>query len=659
MYLLVWIDDDACEASAGHMDSSAGWKFDGLAAGYNPPHSFAYLLMNIFYEEDGGFKVGSIMTDNTTSLQIENLHGKRSKIKAANVMIRFAQPGLVEFMNQAEAAANDIDLDFLWEASPPEEFGFEELAQDYYGHAPTPIESAAALMRLHGSPMHFYKKGKGRYKAAPADALKAALASVEKNRLQAELQARYQDELTQFKLPAEFADKLPMILYKPDRNTLEVKALEAACAATHLSAAHLLQRCGALPSSRDYHLNKFLVEHFPRGTGFPAVTVEAHPELPLAAVNAFSIDDANTTEIDDAFSLETLADGKRRIGIHIAAPALCIKPGSDIDAIAAQRMSTVYMPGDKITMLPDNVVAAFTLSADRVCPALSLYVEVDADLHIVHSESRIERLHIAANLRHDTLEPLFNDETVAARQFDFPYGTELELLWDFANKLEALRGKSADNSTQQIDYTFHVEDDRITIGHRLRGSPIDKVVSELMILANSSWGKLLDEHGVAGLYRTQNNGKVKMSTVAAPHQGLGVSHYAWSSSPLRRYVDMVNQRQIISVLRGEPPAYARNDTALFSILSNFDAAYTTYNEFQRSMERYWCLRWLLQENVKQAEALVLRENLVKFADIPLVGRIPSLPELPPNTRVSLEIAAVDLLDLEFEARYLASVETPA
>ncbi len=226
-------------------------------------------------------------------------------------------------------------------------------------------------------------------------------------------------------------------------------------------------------------------------------------------------------------------------------------------------------------------------------------------------------------------------------------------------KLEAARGKSADNSTQQIDYTFHVENDRITIGHRLRGSPIDKVVSELMILANSTWGKLLDDHKVAGIYRTQNNGKVKMSTVAAPHQGLGVAHYAWSSSPLRRYVDMVNQRQIISVLRGEPPAYARNDTALFSILSNFDAAYTTYNEFQRSMERYWCLRWLLQENVKQAEALVLRENLVKFADIPLVGRIPSLPETPPNTRVTLEIGKIDLLDLDFDARYVACAEIAA
>lgn len=609
--------------------------------------------MNIFYEENGDFKVGHVLVDNTATLQVENSHGKRSKIKSANVMLRFEQPGMTEFMAQAEQIAAAIDVEFLWEASPPEEFEFGAMAEEYFGRTPNPAEAAGSLIRLHAAPMYFYKKGKGRYKAAPPEALKAALASAGKKRLQAELQARYTEQLSHFELPAEFNDKLPMLLYKPDRNTLEVKALEAACAATHLSAAHLLARCGALPSSHDYHLNKFLFEHFPRGADLPEVTVEGHPELPLATVTAFSIDDASTTEIDDAFSVEQLAGGGWRIGIHIAAPALCVTPGSPADVIAAQRLSTVYMPGDKITMLPDNVMQSFTLNADKVCPALSLYVEIDDALGITGSASRIERLHIADNLRHDTLEPLFNEETLAAGRRDYPYAAELKLLWDFAQKLETARGKSADNSTQQIDYTFHVENDRVTIGRRLRGAPIDKVVSELMILANSTWGKLLDDHAVAGIYRTQTNGKVKMSTVAAPHQGLGVAHYAWSSSPLRRYVDLVNQRQIISVLRDEPPVYAKNDTALFAILRDFDVAYTAYNEFQRSLERYWCLRWLQQEHIKQCSAMVLRENLVKLTDIPLIGRISALPETSPNTPVMLEIGAIDLLDLNFEARPVA------
>ena len=616
--------------------------------------------MNIFYEEEGVFKVGAILTDNTTSLQVESMHGKRSKIKEANVLLRFAQPGLAEFMAQAENIAADIDVEFLWECSPATEFGFDALASEYFGHAPNPIEAAGTLIRLHSSPMHFYKKGKGHYKAAPTDALKSALAGAEKKRRQAALQARYTEELTGFTLPPEFTGKLPQLLYKPDRNTPEVKALEAACAATHLSAAHLLQRCGALPSTQDYHLQRFLFEHFPHGTGFPEVAVESHPELPLAEDTAFSIDDATTTEIDDAFSVVQLPNGNWRIGVHIAAPTLGIAPGSKGDAIAAQRLSTVYMPGDKITMLPESVVQAFTLSADNVCPSLSMYLEVDAaTLAVTGTESRVECIHIAANLRHDTLEPLFNEATLAAGKQDYPFAPELTLLWNLAQKLEAVRGKSADNSTQQMDYNFHVENEHITISMRQRGSPIDKVVAELMIFANSEWGKLLAAHNVAGIYRTQSNGKVKMSTVPAPHQGLGVAQYLWSSSPLRRYVDFINQRQIISLLRGEAPIYARNDTALFTVMSNFDSAYTIYNEFQRNMERYWCLRWLLQENVQQAEALVLRENLVRLARIPLVGRIPSLPELPSNTRVMLEIGSIDLLDLNFNARFISAIEEVA
>ncbi|WP_435627333.1 ribonuclease catalytic domain-containing protein [Candidatus Ferrigenium straubiae] len=619
--------------------------------------------MNILYEEEGSFKVGSIMADNTTSLQIESVSGKRSKVKAANVMLRFTQPALSEFLAQAEAAAAGIEVDFLWECCPPDEFGFEQIAADYYGHAPSPLEAAAALIRLHSAPIYFHKKGKGRYRAAPPDVLKAALAGAEKKRQQLALQARYAEQLGCFELPEEFAGRLAQLLYKPDRNTLEVKALEAASAATHLSAAHLLQRCGALPSTHDYHLQKFLFEHFPDGTGFPPVELNTWDELPLAGVNAFSIDDAATTEIDDALSVEKLPNGNWRIGVHIAAPALGMPRNSAGDKIAAQRLSTVYMPGQKITMLPDSVVQAFTLCADRVSPALSMYNEVDgATLEILGHESRVERVHVAANLRHDTLEPLFNEETLTTGKLDYPYANELTLLWKLAQKLETVRGKPSDNSTQQVDYNFQVEtgpggkDDRIIIAQRRRGSPIDKVVSELMILVNSEWGRHLAEHGFVGIYRTQQNGKVKMSTVAAPHQGLGVAQYMWSSSPLRRYVDLLNQRQIIAMLHDGDPAYPKNDPALYAAMRDFDTMYTIYGDFQKNMERYWCLRWLQQEKVELAEACVLRENLVRLSDIPLVFRVPSLPELPPNTRVQLAIGEIDLLDLEVQARFVAAIE---
>src|SRR5450759_2039204 len=176
--------------------------------------------MNILYEEDGNFKVGNVMTDNITSLQIESVSGKRSKVKAANVMLRFTQPALAEFITQAESIASGIEVDFLWEYCPADEFGFEQIATEYFGHIPSSLEAAAALIRLHSAPIYFHKKGKGRYRAAPPDVLKAALAGAERKRQQLALQARYTEQLSRFELPGEFAKHLPQLLYKPDRNTI-------------------------------------------------------------------------------------------------------------------------------------------------------------------------------------------------------------------------------------------------------------------------------------------------------------------------------------------------------------------------------------------------------------------------------------------------------
>lgn len=138
--------------------------------------------MNVFYEEAGTFKIGTILADNTTSLQIEAVHGKRSKIKASSVLFRFDKPPLTEFMGHVQKITDELDPDFLWECCAQEtEFTSDTLAADYFGHSPSPVESAATLLLLQNAPMYFYKKGHGRYKAAPPDALKAALAGQEKS----------------------------------------------------------------------------------------------------------------------------------------------------------------------------------------------------------------------------------------------------------------------------------------------------------------------------------------------------------------------------------------------------------------------------------------------------------------------------------------------
>jgi len=207
-----------------------------------------------------------------------------------------------------------------------------------------------------------------------------------------------------------------------------------------------------------------------------------------------------------------------------------------------------------------------------------------------------------------------------------------------------------------VDYNFYVTDGKVSIVSRHRGSPMDKVVAELMIEANSQWGALLAAHDVPGLYRAQMGGKVYMTTKPEPHQGLGVAQYSWSTSPLRRAVDLINQRQIISVVQNTEPAYPQKSDSLTTHMRNFELTYKAYSEFQIRMERYWCLQYLIQENVQEIHATVWRENLVRLDSLPYMTKVYGMPELKSGTRVSLQVQDVDTLMMELRTKFLRVLE---
>ncbi len=614
--------------------------------------------MNVFYEEDGGFKVASVMTESDSSLQVESVSGKRSKIKTANVLLKF-NDALQGFMEAAQTEADTLETDFLWECCGEPEFGFEALAQDYYGGKPSSVQAAAVALKLHAAPVYFYRKGKGHYKAAPADILKAALAGLEKKRLQAEHVAQMAEQLKAHTLPESFKTKLDMLFYSPDKNTLEWKALDQAASELHILHLQVLANAGAIASNHDYHLGAFLREYFAKGTAFEEYEpIPALPNLPLAEVEAFSIDDSTTTEIDDALSVKALDNGNTQVGIHIAAPALGVLPNTPLDAEVMKRLSTVYMPGHKITMLPEAAIRPFSLDAGEIKPVLSLYIEVAPDFTVVGRNTKLERMKIAENLRHDSLEPYFNENTLESDS-GHPLWSQLLYLFHFAESLEKARGKYDPNRAPQVDYNFYVNDGIVRIVNRQRGSPMDKLVAELMIEANSQWGALIAEKGLPGIYRAQNGGKVYMTTKAEGHQGLGVAQYAWSTSPLRRAVDLINQRQLIAAIGFTEPVYLPERDEIVGHMRNFDQTYNAYNEFQTRMERYWCLQYLIQENIQEIGATVWRENLVRLDELPYITKVHSLPELATGTKVMLAVKKVDTLLMELDCKFLSVFEAGA
>ncbi len=614
--------------------------------------------MNLLFEEDGTIKAGSVLSATDASFQVELPSGKRSKVKAAHVLLRFDEPAAARLLERAASEAEAIDLDFLWEAAPQDEFAFDELARDYFGGQPSSVQQAALLLRLHSAPVYFYRKGRGRFRPAPPEILKAALAALERRRRQDELRQEYVGQLKAGQAPASIASHAVSLLIASDRNSLEYKAIEQAANETQTTPLRLMLATGAIESPYRWHVDSFLARHFPRGTGFAVDLPDpSFADAPLATVEAFSIDDSATTEIDDAFSVAGLGGDRVRIGIHIAAPALAIGRTHALDVIARQRMSTVYAPGFKLTMLPVPWIDAYSLCEGREVPVLSLYLDVDAGSYsVLATETKVERVRIAANLRHDRLDSVITDEAIERGELAVPFARELSLLWRFARTLlagrEATRGRP--EPLGRIDYSFDLEGEgehaRVSVRARRRGAPLDLLVAELMIYANSTWGRWLAERGAAGIYRSQSMGRVRMSTSPAAHEGIGVAHYAWSTSPLRRYVDLVNQRQLIACAAGTAAPYSTRDADLFGIVSGFDAAYGAYAEFQEKMERYWGLRWIRQEKIHRIGASVIRGDVLRLAGLPFIMRLPGLPELPRGQQVELDIIGGDELELTLQAR---------
>ena len=656
--------------------------------------------MNLVYEDGGDIKIATVQSasgsGDTESWQATSLSGKKIKLKAKEVWLRFEKPEAQSVMDEASALSKDIDLQLLWDCAPEEEFGLVDVSHEYFGVQATIPQQVSLGIALQGAPVFFRRKGRGRFQRAPLEQLQAGLAALERKQKELEQQSAWQQELVAGAFPETLRSSAQQLLFSPDKNTSAYKALIAACTQTGESPAQLMIRCGAIDSPLAYHQGMFLKTHFPGGAAHPenirvdqATYAAAIADLPLAEVKAFSIDDSGTTEIDDALSVTELVDGGHRIGVHIAAPGLAIIKDDPIDQVARSRMSTVYFPGDKITMLPDSVIEQFSLDEGAPRPALSIYVDIDQD-GVVNRDSlqmRAEMVPMAANLRLEDIEHLVSEESLLDEDATYPYRKELAVLWRAAKLLHAGRQEKRianglraeqlgfiDPNALARDFHFQIQDvngvQRVEIVPRQRGSILDTIVAEWMIFCNSASGQLLADHGLPGLFRTQKGWgplRTRMQTTPGPHEGLGLDYYAWCTSPLRRYSDLVNQWQLIALAKHGVTAkmvapFPPRDATLMGIAADFESCYQTYGEYQDRLEKYWCLRWAMQDGEsKNVSVRHLKEGMSRLELVPLHLPIPELATHPRLTRAEVVLGDIDLLQLSAGVRVLeieAKVEIP-
>ena len=647
--------------------------------------------MNLLYEEGGDIKIATVQsatgTGDSESWQANSLSGKKIKLKVKEVWLRFEKPEAQAAMDEALVLSKDIDLQLLWDCAPEEEFGLVEVSLEYFGSQATIPQQVALAIALQDAPVFFRRKGRGRFQRAPLEQLQAGLAALERKQKELEQQSVWQQDLVAGIFPDTLKSSAKQLLFSPDKNSSAYKALIAACTETGESPAQLMIRCAAIESPLAYHQGLFLKAHFPNGAAHhvnigvdQAAYDTAIAELPLAEVNAFSIDDSGTTEIDDALSVTELVEGGHRIGIHIAAPGLAISKDDPLDQVARNRMSTVYFPGNKITMLPDSVIEQFSLDAGAPRPALSIYVDLDAD-GIVNRDTlqmRAEMVPMTANLRLEDMEHLVSEESLVDEGASYLYRKELAILWRAAKLLHAGRQEKRianglraeqlgviDPNALARDFHFQIQDvdgvQRVEIIPRQRGSILDTIVAEWMIFCNSASGQLLADHGLPGLFRTQKGWgplRTRMQTTPGPHEGLGLDYYAWCTSPLRRYSDLVNQWQLIALAKHGVTAkmmapFPPRDATLMGIAADFESCYQAYGEFQDRLEKYWCLRWITQDgDSKNVYVRHLKEGMSRVELVPLHLPIPELASHPRMTRAEVAVADVDLLQLSAAVRVL-------
>lgn len=668
--------------------------------------------MPVFVEwlDNQGLGRGVLKEESKTKLHLKTLTGKTIALPTKRFFIKHSGTGdAIDFFKGIEEQAAEVDLELLHDAlGSDSKTSLKEAAKCWFSSDKPSTEELSTILWACANGAPWFKVDSSAFIKA------ASLEQLERLEKEKQMKARLQELLKTPSQSHEDFEKVCACFTAHLLGEDAISGFKALAKALKHEKDHMafirnwLQNAGSLPDPYSLKMMAFQKNFFnqtprldkkvqPCITRYPqALSQESDriAEETEALINRlpsplnqhiFSVDDKDVQEIDDAISCEKLEGDLVRVGVHIAAPGLLISEQSQLHENACSAYTTVYQPDMKWTMLPLNVIELFSLKAQKTLPAMSTYFTYSLkDFSLMESKTILEKVEVSCNLTYEEVEKnleggffpdleLLDCDGQKTRAWfnrdvrDFPWEMkpsalkEMEFLVPLCRRLFCLRNEQGAQLFHRKEYRIKVsEDEKVMIQERTRNSLAEGVVSELMIHTNGYVAELLSSAGLNAIYRTQKlvdlgeygyRTQADLTVVPREHAGLGGALYCWSTSPLRRYADLLNQRQLGSLVGGDLPAF-NDPSELLVRAKEMEFQNKAANDHQRQMEKYWVLKHLMeQEGVAHPVEVMTRSNriLARFLQLPLVVEVSGEGSSPGAQYFTPQ--KIDLYDLTVTGRF--------
>ena len=620
------------------------------------------------YLDQGRLKAGLVTREQERHLALIDSNGHERMIPRDLVLMRHPDrhadretlaAALAELEQERATLAAELDLELLWEVAEEQNRSFSaaELAELFFGRRSS-VGASVMLEALLGDRIYFVRRHMDFVAHTPEQVERLRM---QNDRIRArsddyrKIQQQMRDVVNGGETPsseeaAALIEQLSRYLKNPFTRSREMTQMLAQ-AAPEVDAAEaayeILERLGARPRVPRFAFIAGLKDDFSEAVMKDAGESVPGPRALSDGGYAVTIDDEDTLEVDDALSCEALADGGMRVRVHIALVADFVKKGAAMDAEAAARATTVYLPEATIRMLPDAIsTSAASLIAGEERPVLTTDVRLSADGELIESSIYPARIPIVQRLDYGQTDRMLesgapSDEAAAT----------VARLHSSARMLRERRRTAGAVLIQRREAKVRVHGDDIEVRVLDNSSPGRTLVAEFMVLANFVAARYAAANRIPIIYRVQPqtagdfaSQRPRLSLYPEYHAGIGLDFYAQLSSPIRRYADLVLQRQMLGALSGQAPAIYTVDE-LLAVLAGAENAEASGRELERRAKRYWILRYLERHAMDTPIlAYVTREGQsAELADFAVRGSLHGAPNLPTSMPIMVQVSRIDPL----------------